>query len=69
MTISTQCQFKSSVPQTGIRSSTLFNIYTSEIPTPKQLITYGDDITITVIPSNIQTTKAHIPPYLRTIHT
>ena len=47
---SKQRQFKTSVPQGGVLSPTLFSIYTADIPPPRapvQVIAYADDITIT----------------------
>ena len=46
---STQRNIKTGVPQGGVLSPTLFNIYTSDIPKPPPgivLIMYADDITI-----------------------
>ena len=47
---SSQRQVKTGVPQGGILSPTLFNIYTADVPPPRgpaQVMTYADDITIT----------------------
>ena len=47
---SSQHQFNTCVPQRGVHSPTLFNIYTVDIPPPRalvQVMAYTDDITIT----------------------
>ena len=48
--ISSQRQFKTDVPQGFVLLTTLFNIFTADIPPPRapvQVIAYADDITIT----------------------
>ena len=70
--ISTQRQLKYGVPQGGVLSPTLFNIYTSDTPTPQapvKLTTYGDDTTITSTHNDINIAKANIQSYLHKIHT
>ena len=47
---SSQRQFKTGVPQCGLLSPTLLNIYTVDLPpptTPVQVMAYADDINIT----------------------
>ena len=64
---------KAGVPQGGVLSPTLFNIYLSGIPLPKinslNLITYADDITITSSHPNINTATQNLLPYHNEIHT
>ena len=64
---------KAGVPQGGVLSPTLFDIYLSDIPLPKissfNLITYTDDIFITSSHPNINTATQNLLPYLNEIHT
>ena len=65
---STEHQFKNSVPQGGVLSPTLFNIYTFDTTTPQapvKLTTYADHNNI----NDINIVKANIQPYLHEIHT
>ena len=67
-TKSPQKQIKTGVPQGGVLSPTLFNIYTSDIPIPQNkpevsIITYADDITCssTHVHTNIATQNIQPP--------
>ena len=67
---STQRQFKTGVPQGGVLSPTLFNIYTSDIPSPSpniNITVYADDITMTSTDTNKQIAQAKLQPYLQEI--
>ena len=67
---SSQRQFKTGVPQDGVLSSTLFNIYTADIPPPRtrgQVMDYADDITITSTHTSTNTAKKYIQLYLHKI--
>ena len=64
--ISSQRQFKTGVPQGGVLSPTLYNIYTADIPPPRalvQVIAYADEITSTHTQERVQprNTYNHIP--------
>ena len=66
---SSQRQFKTGVPQGGVLSPTLFNIYTADIPpprTPVQVMSYADDITVMSTHTSTSAAKKYIKPYLHT---
>ena len=65
---SSQRQFKTGVPQDGVLSPTLFNIYTSDLPPPSapvQVMAYAYDITSTH--TSMGAAKKYIQPYLHNV--
>ena len=67
---SRQRQFKTGVPQGGVLSPTLFNIYTSDLAPPSapvQVMAYADDITITSTHTSTSAAKKYIQPYIQKV--
>ena len=65
-----QRQFKTGVPQGGVLSLTLFNIYTADIPPPRaqvEVMIYADDITITSTHTSMSLTKKYMQPCLHKV--
>ena len=65
---SRQRQFKTGVPQGGVLSTTLFNIYTSDLPPPSapvHVTAYADAITITS--TRTSAAKKYVQPYLHKV--
>ena len=67
---SIQRQFRTGVPQGGVISPTLLNIYTEDLPPPRapvQVMSYTDDITITSTHTSTSAAKKFIKPYLHKV--
>ena len=65
-----QHQFKIGVPQIGVLSPTLFNIYRAYLPphiAPIHVMVYADDITITSTHTSTSAAKKYIQPYLHEV--
>ena len=66
-TTSKSKRIRTGVPQGGVLSPTLFNIYTADIPTPPphvHLLTYADDITIYASGKKPNDIQNRLNPYL-----
>ena len=67
---SRQRQFKTDVPQGGVLSPTLFNMYTSDLPPPSapvHVMAYANDITNTYTDTSTGAAKKYIQPYLHKV--
>ena len=68
---SKQSHLKTGVPQGGVLSPVLFNIYMSDIPNPPEniyLYSYAGGITTLSLHHDIQTAQDQLQPYLEKIH-
>ena len=67
---SKQRQFRTGVPQGSFLSSTLFNIYTADLPppiAPVQVMSYADASIITSTYTSTSAVKKYIQPYLHEV--
>ena len=67
---SKQQQFKTGVPQGGVLSPTLLNLYTSDLPAPPQnvlITTYADDMNPSASHANYRMAQNNLQPYLEDI--
>ena len=67
---SSQRQFKTGDPQSGVLSPTLFITYTEDILPPRapvQVMAYADDIIITSTHTSTSAANKYIQPYIHTV--
>ena len=65
---SRQSQFKIGIPQGGVLSPTLYNIFNLPPPSaPVQVMAFADDVTITSTHTSTSAAKKYIQPYLQKV--